>query len=147
MAKNFSLTVPVWDMRLWFDPNGDRIEAKNCGRPEIYLRLPIYQPAPAELAVFAGRYRNTDLCSDYIVELGCDGKLLLQMRGELGHNEAWLEPIAVDTFLAHATRPDWGPSQPTIRFHWSGAGDVQAITVTTDRAKRVYFEREREGMQ
>ena len=138
---------PVWDMRLKFDPGGDAIEAVDCGRPTVYRRLPPFRLVPADLARYVGTYRNGDLGADYIVEPDRDGVLQLQMHGELGRNEARLEPVAADTFFAHARRPDWGPSQPTIRFQRDRGGGVQGLSVTTDRAKGLRFERQEGGVR
>jgi CubicO group peptidase (beta-lactamase class C family) len=130
----------VHDHELRFAKDGNSVELTNSGMKRRYTRLPAFNSAKSTLGEAVGRFVNDGLESEYrIVEEG-DG-LGLKIQGALGRRSFALVPVAADTFIATSASRSWGGDfQPIVRLVRDG-NRISQLHVSTDRTKRLPFER------
>jgi hypothetical protein len=109
------------DMKLTVHQPEGPVSGYRFGRPSL---------TPQQLAEYAGTFHCDELRVLYGVALR-EGQL--RMRHPRG--EALLRPLARDTFSGEVGGP------VTVRFLRSGAGQVEGLTVSTQRARNLRFAR------
>jgi CubicO group peptidase (beta-lactamase class C family) len=103
---------------LW--PDGDTL---------IYDAVAPWQPAPAELAAFAGEYRSDEAEATYTAAVE-EGRLVLRRRPD---TRVALTPVYADAFTT--------PQGVLVRFVRGGDGHVRALTVSIERVRDLRFDR------
>lgn len=101
-------------------PDGDTL---------LYDAVEHWQPTPAQLAAYAGRYRSDEAETTYtaVVE---DGRLVLRRRPD---TRTELTPVYADGFTT--------PQGALVRFVRGTDGRVQAMTVSVERVRGLRFDR------
>lgn len=128
-AGGFTFETGARPARIEMRPGGELLYTPGQGRPAIYRRFEKAVPAPAELALYAGRYHSPD----YDVPL--------KARVEGGH----LMLVAPDG-LVHRLRPTtqgrFAIGRGTsVTFERGQDGAVSRLILSTPRARRVLFQR------
>jgi hypothetical protein len=106
--------------------------------PRLFTRLTAPVPSAAALAAYAGQYRSEDVGMTYTVRVdsgkgsgnGSGGRLSLRWAREMSLT---LEPVGGDHFIDGIY---------TVTFTRSASGDVNGLTISTRRVRRLRAERE-----
>jgi CubicO group peptidase (beta-lactamase class C family) len=101
------------------------------GRDVTYERVPDL-PATVPLGDYAGLYRSNEADATWRVVVRDTKLTIFNMPGSAGTD---LTPVFADAFTAAG----W-----LVRFHRDAGGEVDRLTVTTGRSRRVVFARDRE---
>jgi CubicO group peptidase (beta-lactamase class C family) len=88
-----------------------------------------WQPRPADLQAYAGVYASAELLTSYLVEVR-DGQLVSR---HFRTGDTPLRPVERDRFQA----PRFGD----VRFLRDAAGEVEALTATSERVRNLRFDR------
>jgi len=138
--------VPVADDRFLLDGGGGaevRFVPAEAGRPEMYVRIPGAQASryvpvdsarglPARLAEYSGVYRSEELQATYRIGI-LDGELHWRIEG--------LGPEEFSVTYAPRFQDSFGERGISLTFQRDASGRVTALELTTERARRIRFDR------
>src|SRR5688572_10459067 len=96
--------------------------------PRLFTRLTAPMPSAAALAAYAGQYRSDEVGMTYTARVD-NGKLALRWAREISLT---LEPVGGDHFIDGIY---------TVTFTRAASGDVNGLTVSTRRVRRLRAER------
>jgi CubicO group peptidase (beta-lactamase class C family) len=96
--------------------------------PRVFTRLTAPVPSASTLAAYAGRYRSDEVGMNYTVRVD-DGKLSLRWDREMSLT---LEAVGGDHFIDGIY---------TVTFTRGASGDVNGLTISTRRVRRLRAER------
>jgi hypothetical protein len=130
--------VDAQQLKLVFDVphagSAQRVKTQRAGgREVVYERVPALPASGLPLGDYAGIYRSAEAGSDWRVVVR-DGKLAI-LRERDGEGMT-LTPQFADAFSA--------PGGWLLRFHRDAAAQVDRLTVSTGRSRRVSFVKDRE---
>jgi hypothetical protein len=136
--------VPLADDRFLLGAGAEvRFAPAGVGRPEMYVLVPGAQASryvpvdsarglPARLAEYSGTYRSEELQATYHIGI-LDGELHWRIEG-LGPEEFSI------TYLPRF-QDSFGERGVSLTFLRDASGRVTALGLTTERARRVRFDR------
>ncbi len=101
-------------------------------KPELFFRVPSYDPAEEELKSFTGRYYSLELNISYDLHIESDGLHAAHQNPFKNSPKAALVPIRKDWFSLSG----W-----SIKFLRNEKGAVEAFVINAGRVKNIRFER------
>ncbi|MFL5612884.1 MAG: serine hydrolase domain-containing protein [Gemmatimonadaceae bacterium] len=101
---------------------------RGAGRPQLYTRMTPFRPAPAQLAAFAGRYRSSELDTEFRI-VASDSSLTIADRRP---GSIVMRPIYSDAFR--------GPIGVT-EFTRDASGRITGFVVNAGRVRGLRFDR------
>ena len=104
---------------------------ENGKQVEQYLEYSFNQPAPAELAQYAGSYFSKELETKYVVEVD---------RGQLYVTVPMIGPVKLDAIQNDGFCSQGYPFN-YLKFARHSTGAIHGFRVSSDRAKNIYFKK------